>query len=209
MSVAQTNSVRNLEHLYTTVVALALSLAIYNIIDVTREGVPFKLELVPIFFAFLVTLIPFYHGALRHLDITYVEEGGRHVKKYALLIDFSALFIEGCLFVILSALLSRPLFFVWGLVTLLAFDTIWGVVAYLGFSRMGKSKPELTWALINLVSTIVMSVYLVVLGFVPSAENANDLKLTVGILAFSLLRTVVDYVLCWNTYYPSAKHQLP
>lgn len=208
MSVAQTNSVRNLEHLYTTVVALALSLAIYNLIDVTRGSLPFRLELVPFFFTFLITLIPFYHGALRHLDITYVEQGGRHVRKGALLVDFSALFIEGCLFVVLSALLTRPLFFVWGLVALLAFDTIWGVTAYLAFSKEGKPKAELTWALINFVSVVVISIYLIVLGFVPSneVEYVGSLKLSAGMFGFSLSRTVVDYILCWDTYYPSVKH---
>lgn len=149
----------------------------------------------------MVTLIPFYHGALRHLDITYVEEGGEHVRKGALL-------IESCLFVVVAALLPRPLFFVWGLVALLAFDTIWGVTAHLGFSKEGKPKPELTWALINFVSAIVISIYLIVLGFVPSVEieYVSNLKLSAGILGFSLLRTVADYVLCWDTYYPSAKH---
>jgi len=208
MKEAQANSVRNLEHLYTTVVALALSLAIYNLIDVTRRPIPLKVELVPFFLALLITLIPFYHGALRHLDITYVEKGGKNVRKGALLIDFLALFIESCLFVVLSALLPRPISFAWVLVALLAFDTAWGVMAHLGFSKEEKPKPELTWALINFVSVIVISIYLIVLGFVPSIEieYVSNLKLSAGIVGFSLSRTVVDYILCWDTYYPSAKH---
>lgn len=207
MNEARTNSVRNLEYLYTTVVAVALSLSIYNLIDTTRGSAPFKLELLPIFFALLVTLIPFYHGALRHLDITYIEEGGKHVRKGALLVDFSALFIESCLFVVLAAFVPRPIYFAWGLVVLLAFDTVWGVTAYLGFSREGRLKPERTWALINFVAVIVISIYLVVLDFMPSAEIAyvSDLKLSVGLLGFSLVRTVIDYIFCWNTYYPSAE----
>ena len=73
MEKPQDNSVKNLEHLYTTVVAVALSLAIYQLIDTTGGKIQFRLELVWCFLTFLVTLIPFYHGALRHLDITYIE----------------------------------------------------------------------------------------------------------------------------------------
>jgi len=209
MKEAQTNSVRNLEHLYTTVVAIALSLAIYNIIAATRET-PFKWELVLFFIALLVTLIPFYHGALRHLDITYVEEGGKPVRKPTLLFDFLALFTESCLLVAMAALLPRPHYFVWVLAVLLAFDAVWGFTAYLGFSKERKPKPELTWAQINFVSAILISIFLlIVLGFVPFIEIGyfSNLKLSVWIFGLSLLRTVVDYKLCWDTYYPSAKHQ--
>lgn len=197
------NSVRNLENLYSIVVALAITLAIYNMIDTTRETVPFKPELLPFFFAFLVTLIPFYHGALRHLDITYVEQGGKQVRKGALLIDFLALFIESCILLALAVLLPKPPFFAWGLVTLLTFDTIWAFIAHLGFSQDVKPKVELRWALINLITAIILSIYLVICNFVSSATDTIDLRLSVGILGFSFLRTIIDYAWCWNTYYPS------
>lgn len=203
MNESKTNSVRNLEHLYTTVVALALSLAIYNLIDTTRATVPLKLELLPFFAAFLITLIPFYHGALRHLDITYIEKGGKQVRKGALLIDFSALFIESCIFIVLAVLLLKPLFFVWGLVALLVFDIIWAFIAYLGFSQDVQPKAELRWVLINLIAVVILSVYLIIFNFVPRATYVSDLKLSAGILGFSFLRTIIDYAWCWNVYYPS------
>jgi len=203
MNESKTNSVRNLENLYTTVVALALSLAIYNLIDTTRATIPFKLELLPFFAAFLVTIIPFYHGALRHLDITYIEKGGKQLRKGALLIDFSALFIESCVFIVLAVLLLTPLFFAWGLVILLVFDIIWVFIARLGFSQDVQPKAELRWALINLIVVVTLSIYLIIFNFVPRAIYVSDLKLSAGILGFSLLRTIIDYACCWNVYYPS------
>jgi len=151
----------------------------------------------------LITLIPFYHGALRHLDVTYVEEGGKQVRKFALLVDFSALFIESCLLLALAVLIVKPPFFAWGLVVLLAFDTIWALSAHLGFSQDVKPKPELRWAIINLFTVIILSIYLVILDFVPPLTYASDPKIWVGILGISILRSTIDYWLCWNFYYPS------
>lgn len=203
MNKSQTNSVRNLGNLYSIVAALGLSLAIYNLIDTASETIPFKFDLLPFFFAFLVTLIPFYHGALRHLDITYVEQGGKHVRKYALLIDFSALFIESCLLLALAVLLPKPIFFAWGLVALLIFDAIWVITAHFGFSQDVKPKAELRWALINITTAIVLIIYLTIFNFVPNATYVTNLKLSIGIPSISLLRTVIDYIWCWDIYYPS------
>jgi heme/copper-type cytochrome/quinol oxidase subunit 4 len=204
MKESQKNSVRNLEYLYSTVVGLGLSLAIYNLIDVTRETVPIKWELLPFFFTLLITLIPFYHGALRHLDVTYIEEGGKQIRKGALMFDFLALFVESCLLLALAVLIVKPPFFAWGLVVLLAFDTVWSFIAHLGFSQEMKPKAELRWAIINLVTVIILSVYLVAFDFIPPLRYETDLKIWVGILGISILRTVMDYWLCWDFYYPSS-----
>lgn len=110
---AAESSVRNLGALYSVVVGVALAFAMENIIDPAALGSPFRWELLPLFFTLVVTLVPFYHGALRHLDVTYVEHGGADVKAGALLADFLLLFLEGSLFVGLSVLLGRPEVFAW------------------------------------------------------------------------------------------------
>ena len=204
MNEARTNSVRNLENLYTIVVGLGLSLAIFNLIDTSRGAVPIKLELLPFFLAFLVTLIPFYHGALRHLDITYVEQAGKQVRAGGLLADFTALFIESCLLLALSLLLPTPQFFAWGLLILLAFDSIWAFAAHLGFSQDRKPKAEPRWASINLVTTGVLAICFVIIGIFPPTAGTGEPKLAICIIAVSVVRTVVDYVSCWEFYYPSS-----
>lgn len=204
MNEAQKNSVRNLENLYSIVVGLGLSLAIVNLIDSTRAPIPVKAELVPFFLAFLVTLIPFYHGALRHLDITYVEKGGKHVRSGALLADFAVLFIESCLLLALALLLPTPQFFAWGLAVLLAVDTIWAFSAHLAFSPDVKPKAETRWALLNLITTAVLTIYLVLIGALPPTPGPGDAKLMIGILVVSCVRTVIDYALSWHVYYPSS-----
>ena len=203
MKEAQSNSVKHLEHLYSIVVGIGLSLAIYNLIDISSDNITFKFEFLPFFIAFLITLIPFYHGALRHLDITYIENGGKNVRTGALFIDFLALFIESCLLLALAVLLPKPIFFAWGLVALLAFDTLWAFIAHLGFTQDIKPKAELRWAIINLVTVIILSIYLTICNFVPTITYVSNPKLSAGIIGFSLLRTVVDYIFCWRIYYPS------
>jgi hypothetical protein len=47
---------------------------------------------------FLIIIVPFYHGAVRHLFATYIEDGGsKRIKNGALLADFFLLFVEGYL----------------------------------------------------------------------------------------------------------------
>ncbi len=202
MDTPQASSVKNLEHLYTTVVAVALSLSIYHLFDTSGGLVQFRVELLWCFAAFLITLIPFYHGALRHLDITYVENESKNLRKGALLFDFFMLFLESCAFIMLSVFLIQPMFFIWGMVALLVFDTIWAFLAYLGFSQDIHPKAEARWALINFVTSIGLTIYLISFNFLPTAEFSSNLKLAIGIPCILLLRTIVDYVWCWDVYYP-------
>ena len=195
MKEAQKNSVRNLQNLYSIVAGLALSLSLYNLIDIYREGLPFKFELLPFFVSFLVTLIPFYHGALRHLDATYIEQDTRQVRGGALLADFVILFIESCILLSIAVLLPKPQFFAYGLVILFALDSIWGFIAHFVFSQVAKTKAEVRWALINIVTALTLSVCLIIISI---------FQLWIIILSVSVIRTVVDYVLCWEFYFPKS-----
>lgn len=69
---AQKTSVENLQSLYSLVVGLALANAVLKVARGELEPVPVDLTTLPLFLGFLVTLVPFYHGALRHLDATYI-----------------------------------------------------------------------------------------------------------------------------------------
>lgn len=201
MSEAKQKSVENLKDLYSIIVGVALSYAIYTIIDTHQKTIPVKFSLLPCFVAFIVTLIPFYHGALRHLDRTYVESGGKQTRGGALLADFLLLFAEACLLLILAVLLAAPGFFVWALATLFALDAIWGFAAHLAFTQDVGSKPEVKWAVLNLITTAVLAVCLFELAFPPSALAANASLLPV-VAIVTIVRTVLDYVLCWGFYYP-------
>lgn len=92
---ARANSVKQLCDLYNIVIGVALSIAIYGIIDTTKTPIPFKTNNSFSFLVFIIIIIPFYHGAVRHLYITYVEEGSSaRIKSYALFLDYIILFLK-------------------------------------------------------------------------------------------------------------------
>jgi fumarate reductase subunit D len=76
MATPRENSVKHLGDLYNVVIGIALSLAIVNMIDLPDKNIPFKTNYLYQFITFIIILIPFYHGSIRHLYATYVENGG-------------------------------------------------------------------------------------------------------------------------------------
>jgi hypothetical protein len=195
------NSVRDLKNLYSAVAGLGLALAVYNLLDINRSPVPVRWELFPFFVAFLVTLLPFYHGALRHLDITYIEHGGKQIASGALFVDFLMLFFESCLLLALAVLIPKPRMFAEFLTVLIGFDTLWGFGAYLAVSHGGKTKAELYWAYINLGATFLLIVFLNVADIIP--YQIREKLFWVILLGLSIIRTIIDYAVCWRFYYPS------
>ena len=197
---AAESSVRNLGALYSVVVGVALAFAMETVIDPAAPGSPFRWRTVPLLLVLVVTLVPFYHGALRHLDVTYVEQGGTDVRAGALLADFLLLFFEGSLFVALAVLLERPEVFAWTFVGLLALDTMWGFAAHLAFSRHPKLRAEARWAIINAVTVVVTVIFLILLGAFPPGTVPQSAGLEIGLLGLATLRTVVDYIASWGFY---------
>jgi hypothetical protein len=90
-------SVDSVARIYAIIIGLALSEAIKTLIVKDANG---QMELNfqtlwsggAAFLAFVVTLVPFWHGMNRHLDRAYLEKTGAVVEG-ALLLDFGAFFI--------------------------------------------------------------------------------------------------------------------
>src|SRR5690349_19220544 len=93
-------AVKSLVALYTVVMGVALSLAVRGLIDERGGLETVTLPDLLLFVAFVGTLFPFFHGALRHLDDAYVENKNANVREGALVVDFVLLFIHALAFVI-------------------------------------------------------------------------------------------------------------
>lgn len=197
---AKRNSVQQLSELYNVVIGIALSLAIYNTLSPENTSMPIKLDQLPNFFAFMVLVIPFYHGAVRHLFATYVEDGGsKNIKSVGLLLDFLLLFIEGCLFVMMATIIATTKTLAWTAVALLLLDSVWGFLAWLSLTG-GKSQfAEKKWALINVITAGVL---LVVFILFDNRFSDGTLGMSFVLLGILSLRTIVDYVFTWNFYFP-------
>jgi hypothetical protein len=179
------------------VIALAISQAIQSLLKAgTGEELLAAHQIrdgLPIFIAFVITLVPFYHGMNRHFDHCYLEKE-RNVVQGALLLDFGVFFIEaGLLFAVAWSLRSGLRGFIL-LGALLAVDMLWGVASH--FIHYAGEKPSvLRWCYINLLA---MGVGLGVILY-PSDRRPVLLMLV------AIFRTVADYKYCWTFYFPRAR----
>jgi len=199
MGDARENSVSQLAELYNVVIGIALSIAIYNAIDIKASGMPIHLNFVSNVASVIILIIPFYHGAVRHLFATYVEGGSTRIKNGALLADFVLLFLEGCVFVMIASLVSVTTKMAWAIVVLLLLDTTWGFLAWLAFTGAQAQYAEKKWAIINIFTAVGI---IVVLIFADSVFRMNETAAQLGLAAIISLRTVTDYWQCWDFYFP-------
>lgn len=196
------NSVRSLINLYTVVMGVALSLAITNTID-TKIGLQsITLSSSLLFAAFLVTLFPFYHGALRHLDDAYIENNNVHIKDGALVIDILLLLLHGIGFVVLSIVIAHPNHFAWALIALLLIDIIWGVFVHYGSSSQEAHVAEWKWAIINFVFVGFVASYLLYQEIFLS-QMLDPLKLAFPLAIVCIIRTLADYIWGKDFYFPN------
>src|SRR5262249_25897952 len=195
------NSVRQLAELYNVVVGVSLSLAITNIIDTNAETIPLKWDVLLNFLSFVVIIIPFHQGAVRHLFATYVEHSGSsRIKRGALALDFLLLFFEACIFVSLSLLIAKTQLFVNILIGLLIVDSVWGLLAYLAFTGAQAQLAEKKWATINLIAIAALFVFS---KFGPSLLGGWGYEMQQLIFVTCVLRTIADYITSWDFYYPT------
>ena len=122
-------SMQHLCNLYGAAAGVSLSLGVYRLLEAWSENWTVPLLL---FAAFVAILVPFYHGALLHLDYAYSNPKKPKTQTknekpglwhdIAHLFDFVLLFIESFLLVTIAYGVSRPSFFRWGVILLLAVD---------------------------------------------------------------------------------------
>lgn len=195
------NSIRSLINLYTVVMGVALSLAITKLIDAQAGLQSVTVSSGLLFIAFIATLFPFYHGALRHLDDAYIENNNRHIKDGALVFDFLLLLLHGIGFVVLSILIAIPNHFAWALVALLSIDVIWGVFVHFGSSSKDEHAAEWKWTIINFVF-VAMAVWYLVAHSIFMAPMLEPLILSIPIAIACIVRTIVDYLWGKDFYFP-------
>jgi hypothetical protein len=199
---ARQRTVGHLQQLYTVVTGVALTLAITKLLD-EKAPMPLRIDVIPYFLAYLVTLVPFYHGALRHLDITYFEDAQAKTKPGALMFDWTLLFLESCFLLALALLLQSPKPFGFALCALLGFDCIWAFIACLAFSPETKEhRAEWKWAFINLAAVFLLLVMLLYIESLDAALKPVETFRWVVILLVAVVRTICDYAWNWTYYYP-------
>lgn len=196
-------SVRHLQVLYSAVVGLGLALAMATFIEVGNRGVEVAWRASPILAAYVIILVPFYHGAQRHLDDAYLfGHAERRGHGGLLLADFGILFIESCLLFALAAFLKEPRSFGWSLLILLSVDTMWGAVFYRVTAGRMSGSAELGWAKVNALTVAALLIILLLSHKGQYQILSDQLPFGLVLLAVSLARTVGDYAKTWDFYFP-------
>jgi hypothetical protein len=164
--------------------------------------------------AFVATLIPFFHGTLRHLDSVYIEQNVRPVRNGALLADFTLLFLQSCFFFALGVHIAHPDTFGWIFVGLLLLDALWAIATRLVFFPVtdnvidelqiiffgNETHAPITWAKNNLIFVALVAIFL---KFAETMKpELQEGQLAIGIAVLGLIRTFSDYKKSWDFYFP-------
>ena len=185
-------SVDSLQKIYAVIVALSIGQAIQTL-AVNWSEIPVHL---PGFLAFVAIIVPFYHGMNRHLDKCYIERT-KNVVQGGLIFDFIVFFVLSSLLFVFSASIKSGLHSFMILGGLLAVDSIWALISHWIHYR-GFTPSVLRWAVINGI-TLVVAVFV----YFPQIY-ADDIKSWL-FLILAIIRTVCDYKLCWDFYFPKSE----
>src|ERR1043165_4019123 len=196
------NALDNLQRLYTFILALALTESLKEFAKPTgrndpdgtlRERIspwPLWCDSLPALISVLVLVVPFFHGMNAYLEHTYKRVNPPHSTW--LLLDIGVFMIEAVLLFLMSRNLplARWRTF-YGLVTvLLLVDAAWGATVFLKHSA---ASATMTWMMLNGAASILLFGSLWLQRGSWGAWFA--LAIVVG-------RTMLDYALCWQEYFP-------
>jgi hypothetical protein len=186
-------SVESLQRLYSSAAALAVATAVSRIVIVQATSSEVTINTVSLLWAapFFATLLPFYHGALRHLDDTYIATTDLPDPP-VLLFDFLLLFLEAALLIWLAFSLSDPAAFERAYVLVLFADVAWAVLILVA-DRTAFARIHY-WLYINVGTILVIGVV--------HYTSALDRAKPVYLVYLAILRTVLDYRLNWNMFFP-------
>ena len=189
-------SVDALQRLYTIVIGLALTEGARRVIDpnlatlsgTAARNIP-QSDIWMLFAVLVLTIVPFYHGANRHLDETYLFHTDGETRG-SILLDFVVLFAEGVLFVMMAMSVLAPSTFFNLLLVLLGTDIIWAVITML-LQRTVKSL--LKWSLTNFLALLLLFVTF------HTPILPDDQRVLV-LMWIAVGRTAADYGLNWQFY---------
>ena len=199
---ARKRSVDNLQRLYTVVVSLAVAESLKGLLkDFGIHGTIASYQEWLMFVSLIFTVVPFYHGANRYLDSTYVTEE-RSAKHYALMIDFIMLFLEGLLFFGLAMVLTNEALFYTVLASLFLLDIVWvGFTNITATSKQDRMPGYAKWASINVLAMAALLVF-VWSNILNWQFWQSDTVRSIALVIVAVARTVFDYLIVWRFYYP-------
>jgi hypothetical protein len=198
---ARKRSVDNLQRLYTVVISLAVTELLKRLLvdPSTRAFKTPSLIEGTMLISFVFTIVPFYHGANRYLDATYVTKE-RTPQNDALMIDFVFLFGEALLTFALAMSCGNIQNYYLLFILLLLYDLIWVFsTQYTSKPNEGADSSYKKWLVINVIAIVI--IFLLGWSKYTSLWPNDDVR-SLFLVAMGVLRTILDYVVAWKFYFP-------
>ncbi len=190
---------RHLQEVYAVVLGVALVLSVEQVIHLGEEGSPFRGRLVLPFLAFVSLAFSIYHWGVTYLDRRYAEGRGATGSRAGVFVDLLVGTTELLALIGLSILISRPSTFAVGVVIVLAFEVIAGLVlgAAGNYRRLGAFPRTYLW--INLASVAVLGLAMLILEM--AAEGAGEVAAGLVVFIAAVARTAVFYGLGFSVLF--------
>ncbi len=196
-------SVDNLQRLYTIVAGLSLTTAVAHLVVPDPESravvhiaqISINADVLPMFITFVMTIVPFYHGANRYLDHAYVfMDSGVAPRPLVAMLDFGFFFSQALIFYSMGLGITAPTAFYGLYVIILLVDVMWISLVYIAHNAAFNDVR--TWLVIN---TITLAIAFVMLNTPVLPEDVTRWSF---LAVLSIARTVLDYGLNWGFYWP-------
>jgi hypothetical protein len=194
------SSVESFGRLFAIILALAIGEAFKQFVADKAEAGQRKIhwDRAWSLVAFIFLVVPFFHGMARYFFDTYHAPPRPNPYWFYLIIDTMGFTFEAVLFFILSRSLDPKEWvkFYLTVIVLLAFDIVWGSwVAW-------RVNPAIRfWVYVNLLAVPALGILL----WVGKARDWSGNKIAAASMLLLILRTVVDYYLSHDFYFPAER----
>ena len=196
-------ALRFFEELYAIVVGLGLALAVEQIIDLDRDGVPVTLQHLPVFLAYLNFAFPLAHSSARYLDLAYVDRALGPLGKPRVLGDL-ALGMGHFLFLIsLSFFITRPVAFAVVALLLLVGRPTRDALISIGRGRILAFDRKV--ARMHLIAMGLLALALI--AALPLEDNAEACAARIGVLLASLVFSIGLYLFAFEYFFSTARDE--
>ena len=191
--------VRFFKDLYAVVVGVALTLAVEQLVDLERDGVPIRWEHVPLFISWVSVAFPFAHIFVRYLDVLYgkrIEGGaGRGLAMGNIFVGAT----HYLWIIALALFFTRPLVYGYAVVLFLAGTLIRDLVLRM-HPRAWHSDLERRVAPVFILTTVGGLVVMLVAQLALEG-SMRDWTIRGGVLALSLVFAFGIYLRAYDYFF--------
>ena len=198
MTEHQINPMRFCEQLYAVVVGLGLALGASQVVDVTKTGIPVVAENIPLFVAYLSFAFSLAQGAVRYLDLVYVERACGPITPGRAILDALVDGVRMWWLIVLSLFIVRPVIFGYVLI----FVLVTGFIRSIGGRILGVEPPALERKLdrVNIGMLVVTAAVVLVAQFAFEGD-AQESVVRIGIQVAALAYPVATYASSFREFF--------